>query len=241
MKIKADYGYDAPTAVLILLSLGLGLNVIGILVLENILVLPFSFLDAWSFIGMGIGFLIPGLWMIIGSRFLKFRTRDRLLARLQLKGSERTLDVGCGRGLLLVGTAKLLSTGHACGVDIWQTEDQSGNDPKVTLRNAEIEGVATKVEIVTGDARKLPFKDGKFDAITSSWAIHNIPTSKERMTALSEMIRVLRPGGKMALLDIKFGPNYNQYFAGRSDITFEKFGPDLTFLTPGYTFLVTKK
>ena len=241
MKRKADYGFDAPITVATFMILGSALVGVGILLVEGVFILPFSFLDPASFVGMGLGFMIPGSWMIVGSRFLKFRTRDRLLQKLDLRGTERTLDVGCGRGLLLNGTAKKLTTGKAFGVDIWQTEDQSGNDPTVTLENAEREGVAGKVHIVTGDARKLPFEKNTFDAVTSSWAIHNIRNRKERESALSEMIRVLKPEGKIALLDIKFGPQYDLYFKGRSDVTFEKSGVDLTFLTPGYLFLVTKK
>jgi cyclopropane fatty-acyl-phospholipid synthase-like methyltransferase len=70
------------------------------------------------------------------------------------------LDVGCGRGLLLIGAAKRLTTGKAVGVDIWQTEDLSGNRPEATLENARLERVAERVGVKDGDARRLPFADG---------------------------------------------------------------------------------
>lgn len=65
----------------------------------------------------------------------KLRSRDRLLDGLALRGDETVLDVGCGRGLLLIGAAKRLTTGTAVGVDIWQTEDLSGNRPEATLES----------------------------------------------------------------------------------------------------------
>jgi cyclopropane fatty-acyl-phospholipid synthase-like methyltransferase len=67
--------------------------------------------------------------MIWDSKVGKLWARDRLLDGLELRGDETVLDVGCGRGLLLIGAAKRLTTGKAPGVDIWQAEDLSGNLP----------------------------------------------------------------------------------------------------------------
>jgi arsenite methyltransferase len=54
--------------------------------------------------------------MFISSRFGKFHARDRLLARLMLRGEETVLDVGCGHGILLIAATKLLLRGHAVGI-----------------------------------------------------------------------------------------------------------------------------
>jgi ribonucleotide reductase alpha subunit len=86
-----------------------------------------------------------------------------VLDSLKLRGDETVLDVGCGRGLLLIGAAKRLTTGKAVGVDIWNAEDLSGNRPEATLENARLERVAERVEVKDGDARRLPFADGTFD------------------------------------------------------------------------------
>jgi len=56
--------------------------------------------------------------MVASSYYGKFRARDRLLACLQLRGTESLLDVGCGHGLLLLGAAKLLPKGHATGLNL---------------------------------------------------------------------------------------------------------------------------
>ncbi len=57
--------------------------------------------------------------MVWSSRVAKLKLRDRLLDSLALKGDEKILDVGCGRGLLLIGAAKRLKTGKATGIDVW--------------------------------------------------------------------------------------------------------------------------
>src|SRR3989442_16022642 len=57
----------------------------------------------------------------------KFAAWAGILSGLGLKGNERVLDLGCGRGAVLLAVAKLLSTGRAVGGDIWRTSDQSGN------------------------------------------------------------------------------------------------------------------
>src|SRR5699024_7150603 len=87
---------------------------------------------------------------------------------------EKVLEVGCGRGLVLNAAAQRLTTGKAVGIDLWNERDQSGNHPDATRKNAAIEGVAEKVEIITGDARHIPFANNTFDVVVSSLAIHNI-------------------------------------------------------------------
>ena len=74
--------------------------------------------------------------MYFGSKYGKIAEREKLLKYIAWTGRERVLDVGCGRGLILVGAAKHLTTGHAVGIDIWQAEDLSGNRAEVPLGNA---------------------------------------------------------------------------------------------------------
>ena len=65
--------------------------------------------------------------MVRSSRTGKLRERDRLLQDLPWRGDEWVLDVGCGRGLLLIGAAKRLTSGRAVGLDLWRRQDQAGN------------------------------------------------------------------------------------------------------------------
>src|SRR6188474_2060010 len=66
----------------------------------------------------------------------KFVVWAQLLDTLGLRGGERILDLGCGRGAVLLMAAERLTTGRAVGVDLWQRADQSGNCEAATRRNA---------------------------------------------------------------------------------------------------------
>jgi arsenite methyltransferase len=131
---------------------------------------------------------------------LKPRAAVELLGTLDWTGDEVVLDVGCGRGLWLITAAKHLTTGRAVGVDVWNARLQSGNSPERTLENARLEGVAGRVEVRYGRAQELPFEDDSFDVVLSSLVVHHIPRA-EREKALREMVRVLRPGGQLAMLE----------------------------------------
>lgn len=138
---------------------------------------------------------------IYATRAGKFRVWDRVLDDLGLRGDETVLDLGCGRGAVLLAAAKRLPHGHAIGVDLWQA-DQSDNSQQATLANAAVENVADRIEIRTADMTALPLADESVDVIVSSLAIHNIPSSAGRRQALAEAIRVLRPGGRLAIADL---------------------------------------
>jgi SAM-dependent methyltransferase len=190
--------------------------------------------------GMGLGFAIglsfAGFWMIWDSRVGKLRGREQLLQKLTWTGNEQVLDLGCGRGLLLIGAAKRLTTGKAIGVDIWQSEDLSGNRPEATLANARIEGVDARVEIKTADMRELPFADAAFDVVVSRAAIHNLYSAADRAKAIREVARVLKPGGRALIEDIRHGPEYAAVFAQNGCADVQRLGSPLEAL---FTVLVT--
>ena len=133
----------------------------------------------------------------------KFVVWADLLDQLHLRGDERILDMGCGRGAVLLMAAQRLTTGRAEGVDLWRSVDQSGNSLEATRRNVIAEGVADRAELHTGDMTALPFEDNSFDVVVSSLAIHNISGSAGREKAIAEAVRVLRPGGRLMIADIR--------------------------------------
>ena len=206
---RADYGVDAPTAVrnlLIVCALGiisLVTRAAGLWDKES----GFALLGR-PLISAGLSCGVMAVWMIWSSKSGKVREREAYLDRLAWRGDERVLDVGCGRGLFLIGAARRLTTGRAIGIDIWQAEDLSGNEPAATLDNAMIEGVADRVDVQTADARKLPFDDASFDVVLSCVALHNIYDAGERQTAVREIARVLKVGGRVLIVDVRHLRHY---------------------------------
>jgi arsenite methyltransferase len=142
--------------------------------------------------------------MLFYSKVGKLALRERLLDKLPWRGDESVLDVGCGRGLLTVGAASRLSSGSAVGVDVWNRAAISGNRADSVLENAAVEGVQARVEVKHGDARELPFADGAFDVVVSNFVVHEMKSRADRERMMREMARVLKPGGRLAMVDFIF-------------------------------------
>ena len=117
---------------------------------------------------------------------------------------------------------------------IWNTGDQSGNSIEVTRRNAELEGVAGRVQLETADIRDLPFDDAGFDDVLSSLVLHNIHSRGERRRALAEAVRVLRPGGRLLVADILHVTEYRRELErlGLEDVDACELGPGTWFGNP---------
>jgi ubiquinone/menaquinone biosynthesis C-methylase UbiE len=144
------------------------------------------------------------------------RVRDEIIDAIPWRGDEKILDVGCGRGLLLIGAAKKVrGAAKATGIDLWREEDLSGNSADAVIGNAKAEGVADRIKVDTGDAQKLPYKDNAFDVVLSSLAVHNIDDATGRAQAVGEMWRVLTPGGHIAIFDIVRTGEYRKALAAR--------------------------
>lgn len=194
---RGAYGIDAPYALFGLACGAVGPAAAGFGALEGpgIGVAWMPFLCA---LVMAVAFVLYAH----ATRRGKFAVWEELLDELALRGDEQLLDLGCGRGAVLLAGARRLSEGRAAGVDLWRAVDQSGNARSVTSRNAEAEGVHDRVELHTGDLRDLPFGEGEFDVVLSSLAIHNIKDAEGRRRAVAEAVRVLGPGGRLVIVDI---------------------------------------
>jgi len=238
MTQNADYGLDAPGVVRnLFLAAAAGLLLWGTAALGfwsgAVTLGPVRLVAAPMGFWAGLGCLAMGAWMVWTSKSGKIRERERLLDRVPWTGAERVLDVGCGRGLMLVGAAKRLTTGRATGIDIWQSEDLSGNRPEAPLENARREGVADRVAVETADMRKIPFPDAAFDVVVSSAAIHNLYDSAGRAKAIAEIARVLKPGGRAVIDDIRHGREYAAAFVSAGCSRVERVGSPVAALLLG--------
>jgi arsenite methyltransferase len=205
MQQKPDYGIDAPGVIRNLLVIGGALLVSSFFI--SVIRIGFVIIqlkDAAR--SSGLSCIVGGILMLLYAKWGKFLHRDRMLKMIAWRGDEQVLDIGTGRGLLLVGAARLLKSGKATGIDVWSTKDLSGNSLERTQANIEVEGVKSRVELKSEDARKLSFPDGSFDVVLSNLCIHNIPDADGRAQACREIARVLKAGGTALISDfIKTG------------------------------------
>lgn len=160
------------------------------------------------------------------SRRGKFIVWATLIDELALVGDERVLDVGCGRGAVLMMAAGHLAHGRAVGVDLWRGQDQSGNAAEATRSNAVAEGVADRVSLATGDMTALPFAPGAFDIVLSSMAIHNVKGSDSRDRAIEQIAAAVAPGGRLVIADIRSTRQYSDRLTtlGMQNITRRNLG-----------------
>ncbi len=209
---KANYGIDAPSVIRNLLVAALLLFIIAIF-FPVIRIGSVTFLTSglvWSAGGCAFG----GFLMLAYSLWGKYKHRDRMLNLIDWKGNEQVLDIGTGKGLLMIGAAKKLSNGKSTGIDIWNAEDLTGNNVEAARLNATIEGVSDKVEILNENAMKMSFADDTFDVILTNMCLHNIYDKEGRKTACGEISRVLKPGGTAIIADFRHMKEYKSNFDG---------------------------
>ena len=208
---KPDYGIDAPGVIRNLFLAGTACAVMY-WILPTLTLSGARLLLRPMWRNTAMGSIAGGVLMLLYSKFMKFRHRDKMLGMIDWCGDERVLDVGCGAGLLLIGAAKRLTTGKATGVDVWSKVDLSANARERTLRNVAMEGVGQKTEVLDGDATAMKFADGMFDVVVSNLVIHNIPSREERDKACREIARVLKPGGVAVISDFVKTKEYQAQF-----------------------------
>ena len=119
------------------------------------------------------------------------------------------LDVAAGTGDVAVALARRLPAARITGIDL------SGEMLAVGRGKVARRGLCDRIELVQGDAEQLPFPDGTFDAVTIGFGIRNFGSIE---AGLAEAFRVLRPGGRLCILEFStprgrcFGPLYRFYF-----------------------------
>lgn len=212
---RPSYGVDAPMVPLTMVLAGVGVMIAALLAPWRTRV--GRLIRGW--IGLqGAASLAQGAIFYHTTIRGKFRVWDRELDALNLNGSERLLDVGCGRGAVLIAAARRLPAGRVDGVDLWRSVDQSGNDSAATWANAAAVGVTDRVRLHTADMTQLPFVDDSFDVVTSALAIHNIPTEEGRRRAVAEALRVLKPGGRLRIADFRYVTDYRDWIGPAATI-----------------------
>jgi demethylmenaquinone methyltransferase / 2-methoxy-6-polyprenyl-1,4-benzoquinol methylase len=119
--------------------------------------------------------------------------RRKTVAALALSDGERVLDLATGTADLAIQVARRHPAVQVTGVD------PSTGMLAVGGRKVVAAGLGGRVTLQPGDAQALPFKKGSFDAVSMAFGIRNVP---DRPRALREMRRVLRGGGRVAILEL---------------------------------------
>ncbi|HEY4197331.1 MAG TPA: class I SAM-dependent methyltransferase [Mucilaginibacter sp.] len=209
-KQRVSYGVDAPGVIRNLFIAAAACFIVPLFIPQikfGNVVIDITWLF-WS----GLYFSLSPSLMLIYSLYGKFKHRDRMLDLISWKGDEQVLDIGTGKGLLMIGAAHKLTTGKSIGIDIWNNEDLSGNTIENALKNAGIEGVRNKISIENENAMHMSFADNSFDVVLSNLCLHNIYNKEGRNKACVEIGRVLKIGGTAVISDFRHVKEYKQNF-----------------------------
>jgi arsenite methyltransferase len=212
---RISYGLDAPPVVVGFLAAGL----------LGTACLILTTVTHARLLGLGVALFVVG-WptaalMIHSSVRGKRVVRDRVLDQLALSGDEDVVDLGPGRGLMLLGAAQRTPRGSGTGIDLWRSIDQAGSRPERLIANATALGVAERVRVLTGDFSSRLLPAASADVVLACLALHNVHDREKRRAVLLEAARMLRPGGRMAIVDFAKTSEYVQdaRAAGLIDVT----------------------
>lgn len=201
---KPDYGNWVPAAMMkvcwLITVILAALEFVGILVIHNVIlnvivgillliVLVFT-LYMWKCRNM-FDFNKGGLMGEV---------HEYLVMHLNWEGQGSLLDIGCGAGALTIRCAKRFPKASLTGIDYWGAEWSYAKEQ--CEQNAQIEGVADRVHFQKGDAAKLEFEDGTFDAAVSNFVFHEVRTQPDKRKVVREALRIVKKGGAFAFQDL---------------------------------------
>ncbi len=205
--MKADYKNWMPKGMVlgtfaVAVALCIATMIIGISSIVGKIMLVLTVLSTLMALWM---FLMYRAFSYNGTRQMSKQIIDGVSSYVKIPDGGKCLDVGCGSGALSIAVAKRNPNAQVIGIDRWGKEYASFSK-NLCESNSAAEGVSN-ASFQQGDACKLDFPDETFDAVTSNYVYHNIP-SKDRQAILLETLRTLKKGGTFAIHDIMSKAKY---------------------------------
>ncbi|MGH2618956.1 MAG: class I SAM-dependent methyltransferase [Anaerolineales bacterium] len=118
--------------------------------------------------------------------------KRQLIRQAQIKPGHRVLDLGCGTGTLTILAKLTYPNSKVVGLD---------GDPRIlAITRAKAAKAGVEIRLDHGMAFQMPYPDNSFDRVLSSLVLHHLTTENKRH-ALREVLRVLRPGGELHVVD----------------------------------------
>ena len=204
MKQEANYGNWVPekalcmlfgmTALFLIIAL-----VLGFIVGNSIITAIFGVICAVT-AAMAIYMYVCHEKFAFGKGNMMAGVHQNLVEHLEWNGEGRLLDIGCGAAALTVRCAKAFPKAKITAMDYWGAEWSYAKEQ--CERNARIEGIADRVTFQKGDAAKLDFADGTFDAAVSNFVFHEVRTAKDKREVVREALRVVKKGGVFSFQDM---------------------------------------
>lgn len=124
--------------------------------------------------------------------------KRRLVQEAQVASGHRVLDLGCGTGTMTLLIKRLHSAAKVCGLD---------GDPKaLAIARRKAEQAQAAITFDQGFSYSLPYPNASFDRVLASLLFHHL-TRAHKMQTLSEVLRILKPGGTLHIVDLGKPPN----------------------------------
>lgn len=124
--------------------------------------------------------------------------RNFTMKKMKVKQGDTAIDIACGTADWTIALANDSKTGRIVGLDF------SKNMLEVGRKKVKDQGLDKQIELLQGNAMDIPFPDETFDHATIGFALRNVPDIEK---VLSEMLRVVKPGGKVVSLELS-KPNW---------------------------------